>query len=411
MKPRADASTNAAADAVSGLHDPDYPADPFPVWRQLRDHCPVAHDPADGVYVVSRHDDVRSAFLGERDELSNSLYRRTLGQVFGPNLLQLDGEEHLRRRRLVAPLLVGTRLASYVPVVEDVARSIIEGFASRGHVDVVEEVAHVLPGAVILAIMGLPRADQPQLFEWYEAMMAGLWDDPVARERGRQAHRAFSAYLEPIVARRREEPGDDLISRLVTSALEPVEVPSFASLLLTAGGETTDKAIGNLWFHLLTEPEALAAVQDDPALLDAAFTETMRVSPSLVYLGREAAVDFEWHGTTIPAGSPVRLCVGSANHDERVFEEPERFRLDRPDLHLGRERRSAPAEAGRSSHLAFGAGAHFCLGYELARLEVVTVTRMMLEVMRDPVLTEPAAPIVTGPSRSVKRLPVRFTPV
>lgn len=396
---------------VEHLHEPEVARDPFPTWKGLRDACPVVHDPVDDVWLVSRHADVRASFLGEQDGLSNRLYRKTLGRVFGPNLLQVDGREHMERRRLVAPLLIGSRLETYQPVVEQVADEVVGAFASRGHADLVEEVAHRLPGAVILSIMGLPREDQPQLFEWYATMMDGLWSDPEARAAGRRAHEAFARYLEPIAQARRREPGDDLISQLVTSALEPEEIPSFASLLLTAGGETTDKAIGNLWWHLLTDPELLAAVQDDPERLDAAFTETMRVAPSLVYVGREATTDLDWHGVTVPAGAEVRLCIGSANHDDAVFGEPGQFRLDREDLRAGRERRTAPASDGWASHLAFGAGSHFCLGYELARLEVVTVSRRMLEAMPDPVLTKEVGPVVDGPSRTVESLPVTFTPV
>ena len=403
--------TEPTCPAAEHLHDPAFDRDPFPTWQALQAECPVVHDPVDDVWLVTRHSDVRATLLGEVDGTSNQLYRRTLGRVFGPNLLQLDGAEHLRRRRLVAPLLVGTRLESYVPVVEEVARDVVGAFADRGRADLVDEVAHRLPGAVILALMGLPREDQPQLFAWYEAMMAGLWNDPVLRARGREAHAAFAAYLEPIAAARRDDPGDDLVSRLVTAAnLPPDEVPSFASLLLTAGGETTDKAIGNLWWHLLTDADLLAAVQADPGLLDPAFTETMRVSPSLVYIGRETTADVTLHGVTVPAGSQVRLGLGAANHDRRVFDDAEEFRLDRADLHLGRERRTAPTEDGRSSHLSFGAGPHFCLGYELARLEVVTVSRLLLQVMGDPHLTEDVVPLVDGPSRTVPRLPVAFTP-
>lgn len=389
------------------LHDPDFALDPHPVWRRLRDEQPVYHDPVDDVYLLTRHADVRAAFL-DTERLSTRLYRKTLGRVFGPNLLQQQGAEHLTRRRLVAPLLIGERLASYAPLVEAVAREVVEPFRRRGSADLVAEVAHRLPGLVILTLLGLPREDRPQLFAWYEAMMAGLWDDPERRRSGRAAHKAFAAYVRPVIEQRQREPADDLISRLVTSDLDPAEIPSFLSLLLTAGGETTDKAIANLWYHLLTEPDALERVRDDEELLDAAFSETMRASPSLVYVGREAVVDLEWHGVRIPAGAEVRLGIASANHDERVFADPDAFLLPRDDLLLGRERRTAPELEGRSSHLAFGAGAHFCLGYELARLETVTVSRVLLEVLRQPRLTEPVRQIVDGPSLSPPALPVTF---
>lgn len=400
--------TRTAAFDPASLHDEAFALDPHPVWRRLRDEQPLYYDPIDNVYLLTRHADVLSAFF-DTDRMSSRLYRRTLGRVFGPNLLQMQGPEHLSRRRLVAPLLIGDRLAAYRPLVDAVAREVVEPFRARGTVDIVQEVAHRLPGLVILTLLGLPVADRPQLFAWYDAMMSGLWDDPELRRKGRAAHEAFAAYVQPYIERRQREPADDLISRLVTSDLDPDEIPSFLSLLLTAGGETTDKAISNLWFHLLTTPDLLASVREDPALLDAAFAETMRASPSLVYVGREAVKDFEWHGVRIPEGAGIRLGIASGNRDERVFSDPDEFMVPRGDLILGRERRNAPVDAGRASHLAFGAGPHFCLGYELARLETVTVSRHLLEILRDPRLAAPVQQRVDGPSQSVLGLPVAFS--
>lgn len=399
-------SSTAAFDPAL-LHDDSFARDPYPVWRRLRDSHPVFHDPVDDVYVVTRHADVLAAFF-DTAQLSSRLYRKTLGRVFGPNLLQMQGAEHLTRRRLVAPLLIGDRLATYAPWVDAVAEEVVAPFRDRGHVDIVAEVSHRLPGLVIIALLGLPAADRPQLFAWYDAMMAGLWDDPELRRAGRAANAAFAAYVQPFVEQRTREPADDLISRLVTSDLEVEEIPSFLSLLLTAGGETTDKAISNLWFHLLTKPDVLTAVRQDPALLDAAFTETMRASPSLAYVGREAIVDFEWHGVPIPEGAEVRLGIASGNRDERVFADPDSFKVPRGDLILGRERRNAPVLDGRASHLAFGAGPHFCLGYELARLETVTMSRLLLDVLHNPRLTTEVRQRVDGPSLSVSSLPVAF---
>ena len=179
------------------------------------------------------------------------------------------------------------------------------------------------------------------------------------------------------------------------------------SLLLTAGGETTDKAIANQWRNLLAAPDQLAAIVDDPALLDRAFDETMRHSPSLVYLGREAAMDVDWHGERIPAGSEVRLAVGSANHDETVFADPDRFDIFRADLHHGLEHRSASYADG-AGHVAFGAGAHFCLGYALARLETTSASRALVERFGTLESVGELPPLrVHGPSRSTAALKVR----
>ena len=388
------------------LHDAAFRRDPIPVWRALRDAAPVFHDTVDNVWLLTRHADVAEAF-DDRVHLSNRLYRRTLGVVFGPNLLQMDGAEHLRRRALVGPMLVGERLRTYVPLVEDVAAGIARDLEGREEIDLVKDVTNHLPGAVIMAILGLPREDHPVVFPWYEAMMAGLWEDDDLRARGAEAHRAFAEYLRPLLDARRRSPGDDLLSRLVTSELPDEEIPAFASLLLTAGGETTDKALANLWAALLQDPDLLRAVRADPTVLDAAFSETLRAYPPLVYLGREVAAPRTWHGVEVPVGAQVRLCVGSANRDERVFAQPDEFVVPRHDLLLGRERRTAPTVDGRASYVSFGVGRHFCIGYELARLEALTMSRHLLATLTEPELTASVEMVVTGPARSVPSLPIR----
>jgi pulcherriminic acid synthase len=162
-----------------------------------------------------------------------------------------------------------------------------------------------------------------------------------------------------------------------------------------------------MWRNLLADPDQMAPVVDDPKVLDRVFDETMRHSPSLVYLGREANADVEWNGVTIPAGGHVRLAVDSANHDDEVFDDPDRFDIFRTDLHRGLEHRSASYDDG-AGHVAFGAGAHFCLGYALARLEATTASRALLDRFGS---LEPVGDLpplrVHGPSRFTPTLPVR----
>ena len=155
--------------------------------------------------------------------------------------------------------------------------------------------------------------------------------------------------------------------------------------MLVAGGETTDKAIANLWWNLLSHPDALAAVTADPDRLDAAFSESMRKDGPVQFEDRFTTTEVEWYGVTVPAGARVRVCVASANSDDSVFADPRRFDLDRPDLWLRLEKRSGTHEPdGRTGHLGFGIGKHFCLGYELARTESVIGSRRLLEVMGEP---------------------------
>jgi pulcherriminic acid synthase len=394
------------------LHDDAHDADPVGVWEELRDDHPVFYDSIANVYMVTRHEDVRRAFA-EQDTFSSRIYRKTMGRVFGPMLLQMEGRDHVKRRTIVAPLLMGVRLSAYHELIDEVARDVIDdAFAGGGPIDVVEDIAHRMPVSVIATLLGLPREDYGQFFVWYEAMMAGVWVDDEARRRGREAANELKEYIAPMVEARRRSPGDDLISRLVHAEadgerLEPGELGAYVALLLTAGGETTDKSISNLAWSMLSNPDELAAFRRDPERLDRAFSETMRILPPLIYVGRETKEAVSWRGVDIEEGREVRLAIGSANRDERVYAEPGRFWPDRPDLHEGLERRAAPTKDGRASHLAFGAGPHFCLGYQLARYETTKAVGMLLDRLGErPEILESTGPLVDGPTRSVRSLVV-----
>lgn len=367
---------------TQSLHDEAFEAHPEEAWRTLRDRRPVFLDAIDRVYVLSRHSDVLTAFT-DSPTLSNRVYSRTVGKVFGRSMLEMDGREHVQRRKVVAPQMMGGRLANYLPLIESVAEQLAEQAVSSDRFDLVAEVSRKLPSTVIANMLGLPTADLPMFLGWYNAMMAGFWTDAELRRLGREAHLEFQEYLAPIISARAQDPGEDLISRVLHAQvdgerMDRADIGTFISLLLTAGGETTDKAIANMWWLLLTHPDEYQACRHDPERLDLVFSETMRLYPSLLYLGRETLTDIELHGVKIPANAVIRLAVGSANRDERVFSEPDRFWPDRPDLHRGKELRSAQMTDGRAGHLAFGAGAHFCIGYEFARIESIAISRALL---------------------------------
>lgn len=396
-------------DLTAALHDDAFEARPEPVWRELRDTHRVFYDEVDGVYVLTRYDDVLRGFADAVD-LSNRVYGRTVGKVFGHSMLQMDGHDHVQRRKVVAPQMMGGRLASYFPLIESVAERLADEAVRAGTFDLTAHVSQKLPSTVITTMLGLPTADLPLFLEWYNAMMAGFWTDAELRRLGHLAHLEFQEYLAPIIADRAERPGDDLISRVLHAQVDGArmdrdDVGTFISLLLTAGGETTDKAIANLWWLLLTHPDEYEACRNDPDRLDLVFSETMRLFPSLLYLGREAVADIRIGDVTVPKGSVIRLAVGSANRDERVFSDPDRFWPDRPDLHRGKELRSAQMSDGRAGHLSFGAGAHFCIGYELARVESIAVSRALLARLGPhPTLHSAARPMCRPPSWVVDEL-------
>lgn len=393
------------------LHDEEYATDPLNVWRALRDEHPVFYDSIDEVFVLSRYDDVRWAFTSP-ELLSNRVYARTVGKVFGASMLQMDGRGHVDRRKVVAPQFVGRGLGKFHPVIRSAASEVINGVRDREEFDLVADVAHRMPGRVMATLLGLPPADFGDFFAWYNAMMAGLWTDPELRRLGHLAHLEFQQYLEPILKHRRRNPGDDLISRLIGAEvdgkqLDPDDLGSFISLLLVAGGETTDKAIANLFWCLLGDGHVPSRQQTGRQELDRALTETLRLFPSLMYLGREATRDISVGGVQVPAGAVVRLNVGSAHRDERVFDDPDQFHPDRHDLHLGRELRGAPLIGGRVSHLAFGAGPHFCIGYQLARLEAIEIAHALFDQLGSSIkVVDSSPPRTLPPSRVVQRLVV-----
>ncbi len=387
-------------------------SDPAPLWRRLRDEHPLWHDPEADVYVVSRYDDVAEV-LRDHETYSISTYAGATGAVLGPTLIQMDGPEHVWRRSAVAPDFVGTRLEGWRPVLDATLDRLLGALPRGGAVDIVTDLSTHLPVEVIVAMLGLDG--DPAVFHgWVKDIMAGLAPIPERRERGRAAFASLCRHIDPLLDDPEGPERNDLVAKIARASsagrsLDHDEVRAFAGLLFIAGGETTDKAFGNLWFNLLTHPEALEAVRTDPELLHPALNETMRRDAPVVSEDRFATCDVEVHGQVVPAGARVRALIGSAHLDHAAFDAPEQFRLDRTDLHLGVERRSGVAVDGRRGHLGFGLGKHFCLGYQLARMEIVEGSRRLLDRLVGVRLADPdqRGPVLIGSMRALASLPVR----
>lgn len=215
----------------------------------------------------------------------------------------------------------------------------------------------------------------------------------------------------PVIQERRENPGDDLLSALCAAEVDGVrmsdeDIKAFCSLLLAAGGETTDKAIASIFANLLANPDQLAAVRADRSLIARAFAETLRVTPPVHMIMRQSAVDVELTGGTVPAGATVTCLIGAANRDENRYKDPDRFDLFREDL------TTTTAFSAAADHLAFALGRHFCVGALLAKAEVETGVNQLLDAMPDLRLADGFDPVEQGVfTRGPKALPVRFTPV
>jgi len=389
-----------AIDAAD-LHTQAYFQDPFSAWKRLRHDQPLLHDTVDDRWLLTRYDDVATVFR-EHTVYSTRPYERIFTEVIGPTMVQMDGDDHDVRRAIVAPVLVGRQLTThYGGLVEQVVDALVASLPARGTVDLMAGLTRPLPLKVVAAILGMGADDDGYLAEVTAKVIGALSGEEPGRSVGVQAHAGFTAHIDGLIEERSETPGTDLISGISHGRTESgerlsrQEIASFIALMMVAGGETTDRGLANFLAILLQHPDVLEQVRADSDLLDAAFSEFMRRDGVVVYEDRELNEAVTWYGQTIPAGAIVRVALISANNDETVFADPRRFDLRRPDLRLGKESRAGGRIDGVANHLGFGLGKHFCIGYQLARMEIVTATRRLLERYPDLRLASGAEPRLT----------------
>lgn len=397
------------------LYGVEYANHPETVWARMRADHPLFHDTVGNIWWLTRYDDVAKVFA-DHATYSASTYEQTTGEVLGPTLISRDDHGHVVRRTIVAPDFVGKRLAMHHELIEQCSTALIDRFAGDGHFDLIRQFSARLPVDVISGMLGM-EGDGDLFRGWVTDMIRGLGRSEL-RERGVAAHAEFCAHIAPALAGLDDPARTDHIARIARAEidgqrLDPEEVTAFCGLLFIAGGETTDKAIANMWWNLLAERERFDEVRADPTLWDAAFSETMRRTPPVVAEDRFTTAPVEWYGTEIPVGSRVRVSIGAAHLDDSVFAEPLRFDLHRSDLHLTKELRSGGAtEPGRHGHLGFGLGKHFCIGYELARTEAVIGSQMILD--RCPGIRLPGpvpdGPRLMGSFQAVGELALTFDP-
>lgn len=371
----------------------DHP-DPYPLFAALRRTDPVMRfeTPKRRGYMVTRYDDCL-AILKDADTFS-SRSNAEAGQVLGRTILEMDGKKHTLHRALIQQAFVPKSLDGLESLLTAIVHEILDELANEPRADLVPQLTERYPIQVIAHLLGIPRADYPQFQRWALELMTFAKDMEV----GLSASAAVRAYLLPIVAARRIEPRDDLLTRLVTGTidgrgLDDEEVVNFCRLLLPAGAETTFRLIGNLLVALLSDREGRwERVRADRALMPWAVEEALRWEGSIVMLSRESTTATCLSGVPIPAGELISVVIGSANRDERHYPDPDVFDLDRHP----------------EDHLAFGFGRHHCVGYHLARLEVRVVLTALFDhlpsLRLDP---EAPPPAITGLAfRSPKRLRV-----
>jgi cytochrome P450 len=378
--------------AAAGPMDPI--PDPYSLYARLRRESPVATMPGSGGVMVTRYEDVRNT-LKRNDVFVNALLQRTMGIVMGPTIIGMDGPEHTKHRNLITPALAPRALRGDFPErVERIAHEIINGFASKRCADIRAEFTFSYPLTVFVDILGLPAKDVEHFHRWGIDLTL-VAHDPT---KGIAASGKMLDYLAPIVHDKRINPSSDLISRLATAEvdghrLSDLEVISFLRLLVLAGAETTYHLLGTTFYCLLKDPDLMDRVVCDRTLVPALLQEALRWDSPIAAVVREASEDTEIAGVTIEQGTQVLCHIGSANRDERRFDHPDAFDIDRvnPDS------------------IAFGLGKHFCAGSKFALLEAEIGVNAILDRLPNLRLRPGEAPRIIGVSfRGPDHLPVDF---
>jgi cytochrome P450 len=347
--------------------------DPYPWLAELRDAGPVQRVKMRGdldAWLVTRYDDVLAGITDPRmssnpdsagDYIKNHpVFRRRRGDdddEVSFSMLAADPPDHTRLRRAVSKVFTARRVEQLRPRVQEIADRLIDDMAGRDRIDLIADYAFPLPVSVICELLGVPFEDRDRFRHWSTELLKPAFDEQTMKA-AIEARRSLFGYLRELVARKRVEPDDALLSALTAAIdeqrLTDEEVVSMGVLLLVAGHETTVNLIGTGTLLLLRNPDQLAALRADPELLTGAVEEFLRFDgPVMMGPSRFAREDLEIGGQLIKAGDLVLLAAGAANRD------PERF--DRPDV-MDITRRE-------SRHVAFGHGIHICLGAALARLE------------------------------------------
>jgi cytochrome P450 len=392
---------------------------PHAVWKRLRAEAPVFWQPeypqpgslqperagGPGFWSITRHADVKH--ISRHPELFSSAQGTnifdhdpaTLAIIQGI-MINMDPPRHTEYRSLLKGGFSPRRVKRFEGFARRTAREIVDAVAPRGECDFVEEVAALLPMATICEAFGIPESDRRHCYELANRLIAA--DDPEVRgeESSESVLAETFAYATRLAAHKRSHPDDDLATALVRGSVDgkPMDDMVFGSyviMMIVAGNETTRTVTSNGMLRLIEHPEQRRAVVEDPSLLPNAIEEMLRFDPAVHHFRRTAVRDTEVRGTPIRAGQKLALWYGSANRDEAVFSEPERFDV---------RRRNA------RDHLAFGVGQHFCLGANLARLQLRVIFEEVLA--RIPEMELAAAPrrLRSNFINGVKEMRVSFSP-
>ncbi|WP_435969706.1 cytochrome P450 family protein [Streptomyces sp. Qhu_M48] len=422
--PVPDAGPSSVPDAAPSPAPPlftwEFATDPYPAYAWLREHAPVHRTTLpSGVeaWLVTRYADARQALADQRLSKNpahhdESPHARGKTGIPGErkaelmtHLLNIDPPDHTRLRRLVSKAFTPRRVAEFTPRVQELTDRLIDAFVEKGSADLIHEFAFPLPIYAICDLLGVPEEDQDDFRDW-----AGMMIRHGGGPRGGVARsvKKMRGYLAELIHRKREEPGDDLISGLIKASdhgehLTENEAAAMAFILLFAGFETTVNLIGNGMYQLLRHPGQRELLQGSIAagetgLLETGIEELLRYDgPVEMATWRYATQPLTIGGQEIPAGDPVLVVLAAADRDPERFDGPDTLELARRD----------------NQHLGYGHGIHYCLGAPLARLEGQTALATLLTRLPDLRLAaDPAELRWRGGliMRGLRTLPVEFSP-
>lgn len=390
----------------------EFQADPFSVYKWMRDEAPVYYSEKWNWWALSRWEDVRAAALDPETFLSYEGIDldATATDQGGPGFLpNIDNPRHDQVRAVVQPPMLPRRIAGYEASIRTVVRGLVDAFRDRGTVDIVQELAWPMPNEVFFDLLGLPRAREEgreDLQRWIHELKDREPDNPNLTPVSRAATDGINAYFIRLLDERRRNPRQDLVSHLVQASIDGVpfcdaeltpesEILGLMRVLFLGGVESTAGLTGSAFKLLAEHPDQRRLLLDDPSLIPGAVEEAVRWSTPLQHAGRTTSREVTLHGVTIPSGGRVVLVYGSANRDERQFDDPDDFVVTR----------------GTFRHLGFGEGLHGCLGAPLARLELRIALEEALPVLGEYEIAGEPRRYMTTPNMYVwNNLPLSFTP-
>lgn len=353
---------------------PDVQENPYPYYAYLRQYAPVYQIPNVGFWAISRYDDVAYALKNNQIFSSASFFTTTfvgdLNPAPGaPNIISCDPPVHTRLRSFVTKAFTPNRVADFETRIRQITNQLFEKMIAKGEADLITDFAVPLPIVALADMLGVEPERYDDFHRWSDVFTAGMGGTVSPDQHAAAKHDIdeMRIYFEKMIEERRTRPRNDLISALVQAQeegqrLTAEEIVGLGSFLLVAGNETTTKLVGNTVLALLKNPGEIEKVRANPSLLPNLVEEGLRYEAPAQMAPRFTTQDVELAGTTIPAGVPVMVLFGSANHDERKFADPERFDVTRDT----------------QGHMTFGFGIHFCVGSPLGRLEAKVALEALL---------------------------------